>query len=191
MSNTSVDFLRSLPDVLKNAPNMAALATAIANELERLAEDVEKAIIYARIDELGEDVLDLLAYDFKVDWWDYTYTVAEKRRILKNSWNVHRHLGTKGAVETAISSIYEGSKVQEWFEYGGDPYKFRLLLDITYDSADPVKHQSVLDRVNFYKNMRSHLETIEYVGYSSSVTSYAIAAAIGTHIIQTATAVNY
>jgi len=71
-----------------------------------------------------------------VDWWDYNYTLEEKRKTLKDSWNVHRTLGTKGAVEKAISAIYPGTEVREWFEYAGQPYHFKLLIDATYQNVD-------------------------------------------------------
>lgn len=74
-------------------------------------------------------------YDFKVDWWDGDYSLEEKRRTLKDSWRVHRMLGTKAAVETAISAIYPNSAVKEWFEYGGRPYYFKLEINATGSRA--------------------------------------------------------
>ena len=40
--------------------------------------------------------------------------------------------GTKWAVETALSAIYPDSVVQEWFEYNGEPYTFRLQINEDY-----------------------------------------------------------
>ena len=83
-----------------------ALGQVVAEELSDRMSEIEKAAIYPRIDELDEALLDILAYDFKVDWYGYDYPVEVKRRILKSSFYVHRHLGTKGAVETAIQALY-------------------------------------------------------------------------------------
>jgi P2-related tail formation protein len=89
-------------------------------------------------------------------------------------------LGTKAAVECAVSAIYKDTKVSEWFEYGGPPYHFKLLIDATYEDVDPVKHQRVLDRVEYYKNLRSAPYGIEYVAHPEGVcTCYAAAAAAG------------
>ena len=66
----SVDFTRALPPVLKNDPNMLAIATVIAEQLQATAQQIRKNIIYARIDELEEPILDILAYDLHVDWYD-------------------------------------------------------------------------------------------------------------------------
>lgn len=98
----SVDFTRALPPVLKNDPNMLAIATVIAEQLQATAQQIRKNIIYARIDELEEPILDILAYDLHVDWYDYSYPLEVKRQTIKDSVKIHRKLGTKYAVETAL-----------------------------------------------------------------------------------------
>jgi len=160
---TKNNLLRTFPEVLAKDSNMLALATIVAEELSAQFNDISQIMIYSKIESLPEDVLDILAYDFKVDWWDYNYTLEEKRQTLKDSWNVHRSLGTKGAVEKAISAIYPETKVSEWFEYNGEPYYFKLLIDIAYENINPEKHQRVLEKVEYYKNLRSRLDGIEYV----------------------------
>lgn len=132
MSNygmTSANFLRTLPTALQNDANMQALAAAVATELERLAGDVRLSRIYTRIDELDETMLDALAADFKVDWWRPEATIEEKRNALKASWYVHKHLGTKSAIETAVADYLGSGKVEEWFEYGGQPHYFRVASE--------------------------------------------------------------
>ena len=190
-SLTAENLLRTLPDVLRNDESMAALAASIAQVLAQRPEEIQRLTIYPRIDELPEELLDILAYDFKVDWWDANYTLEEKRRTLKDSWRVHRMLGTKAAVETAISAIYPNTQVIEWFEYSGNPYHFRLLIDATFEDVDPEKHQRVLERVDFYKNLRSVLDEIEYYDAGGSATAYFGAAFIGGELIDSATAVKY
>lgn len=158
----SDDFLRTLPSVLKNDDRFRTLASVAAKQLRMIVDDIRLDTIYARIDALPEELLDILAYDFKVDWWDYSYTIEQKRQTLKDSFMVHRHLGTKFAVETAISAIYPETTVQEWFEYGGDPYTFRLAIDATDVEVTSEKHKRVLALVDYYKNLRSHLDGIDY-----------------------------
>lgn len=160
---TAENLLRALPDVLRNDNGMSALAEAIAGTLSRRPKEIEALMIYARIDALPEELLNILAFDFKVDWWDAEYTLEEKRKTLKDSWHVHRTLGTKYAVETAISAIYRDTVVQEWFEYGGEPYHFKLLIDATYDPVEPERHRQVIDRVAYYKNLRSVLDSVDFV----------------------------
>lgn len=159
---TGENLLLTLPYALQQDKDKVALANVIANELATLYHDNRLITIYTRIDELDEELLDILAKDFSVSWYLYDGTVEEKRNQIKSCFYVHRRLGTKAAVETAISAIYPDTKVSEWFEYGGEPYHFRLLVDATYENVDREKHRRVLERVEFYKNLRSVLDEIEY-----------------------------
>ena len=119
---TVENILRTLPDVLKNDESMAALAAAIAQVLSVRPSEIRNLMIYPRIEELPEDLLDILAYDFKVDWWDGDYTLPEKRKTLKGSWQVHRMLGTKAAVETAISLHHPAIASGIAFNFSASPY---------------------------------------------------------------------
>lgn len=158
----SIDFTRTLPPALKNDPNMFALATVISQQLHNNMNTIDSNVIYARIDVLPEWVLDVLAYDLKVDWYDYTYPVEVKRATIKDSVKVHRKLGTKYAVQTALGNVFPGTKIEEWFEYNGDPFMFRIIIDATTAGISEERQAEILERVKFYKNARSHLESINY-----------------------------
>lgn len=158
----TVEWEELLPESLKQDEGILAMLRAISQQKRKIAQQIWNARIWQEIDRMPEDALDAMAYDLKVDWWNYDYTLEEKRTTLKGCFSVHQGIGTKGAVETAISGIYKNTKVEEWWEYGADPYNFRLLIDATYEDADPVKHQQILDRVAYYKNVRSHMDAVEY-----------------------------
>ena len=155
-------LVATLPAALQKDPSAVALAEAMADLLARRPDEIEQLRIYPVIDRLDARLLDILAYDFKVDWWDADYSLEEKRRTLKDSWRVHKLLGTKAAVEMAISAIYPRTTVLEWWEYGGEPYHFRLDINITNDSIDSVKQRRVLELLNYYKSLRSHNDGVTY-----------------------------
>lgn len=159
---TKENLLFILPPALAYDPSILALAEAAAEALEARLAEIDKARVISNIDALDEEVLDILARDFKVDWWDTEYSIDEKRRTLKGSWRVHKILGTKAAVETAISAIYPNTTVLEWFEYGGKPYHFQLRINISDDDIDSERMLRVLDRMRYYKNLRSHNDGIHY-----------------------------
>lgn len=187
-SLTKEELLRSLPLVLQEDASLSALAEAVAGALAEEAGETDKARIYPALERQEEGVLDILANDFKVDWWAPDYTQQEKLQTLKDSFEVHRRLGTKRAVEQAISGIYEDTRVTEWFEYGGDPYHFKIMINADYQDADPDKHAQVLAGVEFYKNLRSVLDSVEYYDGGGTADSYAFAAELCTEIRDAATA---
>ena len=137
---------------------------------------------FKAIDELDEATLDVLAYDLHVDWYDYSYPIEVKRRTIRDSIQVHRRLGTKYAVEKALGAVYPGTKVEEWFEYGGDPYKFRVVIGATEAGITADRQAAVLDRVRFYKNLRSHLEAISYQIEKRTAVKVAAVHAIGQRV---------
>lgn len=159
---TKENLVATLPPALRTDPSVVALAEALGEVLAVRPAEIERLRIYPAIDTLDEPLLDILAHDFKVDWWDPEYSLEEKRRTLKDSWRVHRLLGTRAAVEMAISAIYPHTQVLEWWEYGGEPYHFRLDINITNDSIDSDKQRRVLERLNYYKSLRSHNDGVTY-----------------------------
>lgn len=169
---TKENLLLILPPALTKDKSVVALAEVDAEALAARPAEIDKARVIANIDGLDEAVLDILAHDFKVDWWDADYSIEEKRRTLKGSWRVHKILGTKAAVETAISAIYPNTKVLEWWEYGGEPYHFRLSINISDDDVDSKRMRRVLERMNFYKSLRSHNDGIHYFMEPETMTVY-------------------
>ena len=157
----SVDFTRSLPPPLKNDPEMNALGRVIAEQLQITARQIRQNIIYARIDELDEQTLDILAYDLHVDWYDYTHPIAAKRAVIKDSVRVHKRLGTLYAVKTALGSVYPESEIEEWFDYGGEHHRFRVVLDVTHSRA-PADYVSIKKAVHFYKRLSAQMENMIY-----------------------------
>lgn len=174
---TEAAILSVFPQVLQEDEGMYALAETAVRFLAGQIQNLDLVNLYANIDAMPEELLDILAYDFKVDWWDGDYTLTEKRQTLKDSWCVHRMLGTKGAVEMAIRALYPAADVLEWFEYGGKPYFFKLLIDLTGLQLNLERHQRILERAKYYKNLRSILEEIRF-----TVRSVPISLHIGGHM---------
>lgn len=176
---TRENLLSTFPAALCRDISIAVLAEGTAELLARRPAEIDRLRIYPVIDRLPEDLLDILAYDFKVDWYNPDYTVGEKRRTLKDSWRVHKLLGTKAAVETAIRAIFPDSTVEEWFTYGGEAYHFRLRINATEGAGDAAKRRKVLAGVEYYKSLRSHSDGVTYLMRPRPVRILAGGAALG------------
>jgi len=153
----SVSLAGILPESLKSDPQVKALADAITPELQAVSTDIAQCVLLSRIDELPEEVIDLLAWQMHIDWYDATLTVEKKRNLIKTSTLIHKTRGTPYAVEQALSTIFDDSWVSEWFNYGGDPYMFKVV------TTDRVISQISIDNlkkaINSVKNTRSWLES--------------------------------
>lgn len=154
---TSENLLRTLPEVLSKDDKMRALATVVADVLASRPEEINALRIYPQIDKVPEALLDILANDLKIDWYGYNYPLPIKRSQFKSSFKVRQHLGTKGAIEKALRDLYPDTVLEEWFEYGGDPYYFRVMLDVTHQIM-PVVYPDIVRTIEMFKNQRSLLE---------------------------------
>ncbi len=161
-------LLAAFPYSLMRDEDKGKLADVIADEFIKTIIQSECTSVLVKIDELPEDVLDILADDLKIQWYEIDSPIWKKRQAVKECMLVHKHKGTKYAVETALRSVYDEVFVKEWFEYGGEPYHFKVII---YDSSnDKEKRSRVLAKIQYYKNLRSVLEeTVFEIGLSSDI----------------------
>lgn len=121
---------QTLPYALRRDRRIVALAGAIAEQLAINARMIQETDgFYYRIDQLSERVLDMLAHDLHVDWYDYEAGLEEKRSIIASSVFVHRHMGTPSAIYRVIRDVFEEGSLEEWFQYNGQPNRFRVRTE--------------------------------------------------------------
>lgn len=157
MNRLHVPFLDLLPESVRHAPEFQAAAAILDAREAELREAIRGLVIWPRLDEQSGPILVHLATRMHVDAWDGAWSDAQRRQAIRDSPGVHRFKGTPGSVGMAIS-VFAGVRVQEWFEYGGQPYRFRLYLDSR--AVDDSFYADMLAAVRRVKNARSHLEAM-------------------------------
>lgn len=154
----SIPLDQTIPPALTRDPRTIALGEVLAKQLQKTALLIrDNAGIFYRIDELGELMLDILASDLHVDWYDYGADIDEKRKLIKNSVAIHRMAGTPAGLRLAIESTHNEIELEEWFDYGGDPFYFRVGINII-DPEKEINQGRLLNIVRTYKPVRAHLE---------------------------------
>lgn len=161
MLKSLYDFslLDLLPDSLTKDPQIRACVEGLDEELRKLSTDIRETLILSRIDELSEDVLDLLAWQFHLDFYQPAeLNIETKRALIRESIADHRIRGTPAAVEKLLTTVFNNAVVKEWYEYGGEPYTFRIeqLGKNLANESDFADFELAL---NIAKNARSHLES--------------------------------
>ena len=154
------NMMSSFPYALTTSNNMIALAKAASEELVKLYQDNDLLAIYTNIDQLDEALLDILAYDFKVDWYEFAAPVENKRQAIKECILVHKRKGTKYALEIALHSMFQDAKVEEWFEYGGQPYHFKLTV---YGGSSGGGLRNLYLKMQYAKNLRSVMDDATFI----------------------------
>lgn len=131
-------LLDIIPSNIKDDPSVAAAALVIDAELKGITDEIQKLSIFSRSDEWTEEETDELAWQFHVDFYNPSLPIEQKRELVKNSIAWHRRKGTPSAVEELVTTLFGEGKVEEWWEYGGQPYYFQVLTnnpEVTQEKA--------------------------------------------------------
>ncbi|MCZ4281700.1 phage tail protein I [Kiloniella laminariae] len=107
------------------------------------------------------EILPFLAWAWSVDSWDASWSLAIKRKVVATAIKVHRHKGTPGAVQDALDALEVGASISEWFNYGGQPYHFRIDVNVTTHGLTARDLQTIEAVALGTKNTRSRLDRLQ------------------------------
>ena len=158
-----VGLVEGLPPDVAKEPWVQILDAVFRERRKKELEAAERLKIYTDIDRADEAVLDILAVQFRVDWYDTSYPIETKRRIIKTALEVRRYCGTEWAVQKALASIYPNVKISEWYDYGGRPGYWRMNVDITDDGVIYYTPEEIEKRLGYARRCTAHLEHIIYI----------------------------
>lgn len=147
-----------LPENLRNHQEVQALAYAIGNQVTKLVQMADGVGVFSALDYMDHQVLDYLAVEFRIATYEQSYPIETKRALIRNAMGVSAHLGTAAAVQQVATTIFGESRVEEWFEYGGDPYHFRVITSNV--DANQNQAEALRKTIDATKNLRSILEDV-------------------------------
>lgn len=122
-----------LPPAIASDEDIIALSLALDPELRAVSAAIEEAIIWPNVDNLPEAVLDVLAWDCRLNElqiWDDA-TLAGKRALLKNIFAIRKKSGTRYAVRRIFDLLSVVGELIEWWQEGAshDTYRIRLHVE--------------------------------------------------------------
>lgn len=126
-------------------------AAALAHQPQRVAELWNANVCPTAL-------LPWLAWALHVDHWDNAAAEEQKRATILASVAIHRKKGTLWALKKALSTLGLGANVTEWFEYGGEPFHFRVDMQLEARGIDESTFDAMVELVTEFKNARSHLD---------------------------------
>ena len=169
MNNIEDYFIhKNLPQSL-DKENVQEVAKVVDDTLLSFDKTIAEVLIYPAIDMLGSELINTLAIQMHCDFYDDTLPLAVRRNLVKNSIAWHRIKGTPAAVEQMIQTVYQTGVVEEWFEYGGEPFFFKVNLGDSQITTQKIKN--LIKMINASKNVRSWLEVLRF-SKSIDITRY-------------------
>lgn len=148
----------ALPRALGQRDHVKALSDAVGVCTEKILCFADESQIYTALDTANEKILDTLAVNWKIDWYDSGMDLEQKRRVVKNAIAARKVMGTAAAVNLQADAIYPGAGIEEWFLYGGRPGCFRLVIPLGDGGLTGDEFRRLLRGMEWTKNARSHLE---------------------------------
>jgi len=138
---------------------------ALNDLIERMGTlDLTPLLVYL-VDDAPVSVLPHLAEQFHItgdEGWLLAASDADRRTLIKNSIELHRYKGTPYAIKKVLETFNLEGRLQEWWQYDGEPYHF--LVDILVTDGREINvvdvSTSLRNMILEYKNTRSQLDTI-------------------------------
>ena len=171
MNLGTLDFAKLLPRWMRDDDYNIALADAITDVLGTDLARVKTLRVWDQVDKLTSEELDELAWEMDIDWWESAWEIEIKRDVIKTAQKIISTKGTKYSVVAALTAIFGSVTVLEWFDYGGDPYHFKVE---TKNQMTPEKMAKFIKTIDNIKPVKAVLDSVDVV--SPSTGSIAIGA---------------
>lgn len=119
-----------VPYSIANDINIQSMCEALDPPLRAVAAATNLTLLLSRIDNLSEEMLDMLAWQYHVDIYEpEALPVEQKRAIVKNALLVHRYKGTRWAIrQTLLDLGFSDVYFFEWWEMKTAPHTFALKV---------------------------------------------------------------
>ena len=161
MDLSEISIIPLLPPNLASDKNVRMVCEAFDEELRRIIADIPGIAVIPNLvlKKITDNLLlDLLAWQFHVDFYDPAMPLEIKSELILKSLNWHTRKGTPSVVEEIVSTVFSKAEIQEWFDYGGLPYRFRIGTE--EEMPDTAVRNNLIRAINSIKNTRSFLENI-------------------------------
>ena len=149
-----------LPEYFSKKAEVQALSFALYRAVARLTGYCGNISVFSVIDESPGPVLDLLAIELDAQNYEDTLEIGIKRQLIKNAMLWHITLGTPSAVDGFVATKFGDARIEEWYEYGGQPHYFRIAVDV--DKVPGSSLKKIMKELAAYKRLSAHLEAFNY-----------------------------
>lgn len=150
-------LLKLLPDWMRGDEANQALSEAMDKLIKDAGERAKTPRTWDQLENLTDEELDETAWELGIDWWVSSWDRDQKIRTIRMAGSIMEKRGTKWAVEELAKAAFGEGTVEEWFEYGGDPYYFKITTNVP---LTPEAFDQLLSMITRVKNVRSHIDTI-------------------------------
>ncbi|MDE6053155.1 MAG: phage tail protein [Lachnospiraceae bacterium] len=147
----------SLPPNLQNTGN-ACFAYAFDRQIKRLHMLAKKLTVWSDLDHADPKYYDHIAISIRAPYYKSEYSEKQKLKLIKATLESRTYAGTIKAVEDLLSHSILHAKFVPWYEYGGEPYHFKIETSDAPEEESRTLFANMLQRV---KAARSIIDGVE------------------------------
>lgn len=96
---------RILPSSISSDATVKDIVQAISSRLAQLGEQAERVLILPRLKKLPEEIVDELAWQYHVDFYDVAADIAKKQELVRKAIARHRYKGTPAASKKSVQQL--------------------------------------------------------------------------------------
>ncbi len=166
----NIGLAELMPPGMTEDPKIRAECAALDAAHNLVIQAIQSVFILTEADRQNDSVTDMLALQQHVDYYNQALPLETRRKLVKNSGHIHRIKGTPAAVEEVARIVFGSATVQEWFDYGGKPFCFRVLIN-EFPNSDK-QMEEVRRAIVSAQNARSHLDDVIIIASIATATAY-------------------
>lgn len=147
-----------VPRFMEDDQTVIGMCAAFDYLTKRVIEKMKLVNLFENLEILEEETLDYIAKKEEIEWYDTSYSKEQKINIIRNAERNCMFVGTASSVERVVKDMMGEGIVEEWFDYDGKPYHFKIKTDAAI--GDDVNNL-VAKLVKRVKRTRTILDTVE------------------------------
>ena len=175
-----VEILDLLPYTFK-IPKYKALSRTMKVLKGVFYNMISAAVIWADIENAAPVVLDAMAAELDAPFYSTDLSDEQKRALIAAAFVYNSQVGTVSSVSGLLSAAFGNGDVTEWFDYGGDPYYFRINVNNKYPGTlTKDGYKTFFQNIEKVKPARAKLEDL-HITHNAEGQQYAAAGIIKTY----------
>lgn len=163
MNLTNFNLLQLFPENFRDDVDIKCLASAFNTIFPKFIEKIVRIRLFSRIESLNVNECDFMAHELNVDFYEQSWSITQKRNALLKAFYFKIYKGIANVISDYIANVYDSAQVQEWFEYNGLQYHFKIIIKNINVAVDQILIDSFYKIIKKLKPITRKCDAIEII----------------------------
>lgn len=157
-----IGLYKLLPKLLREDDFSRCLSEVIDQYIKEIDDVYNGLFLMHNLDQFDDRVLDEIAKDRSIVWYDSALPIKHKANIIKNYRSTYKNLGTESAILQLIHDYWgSAGSIDNWYDYGGSHHRFKITInDVAFDKAFLEAYGRFLSSLSWVKSADTWLDGV-------------------------------